>query len=65
MTTTTTPTTPRMQDVRLLRESLDRADALASAQARTIAALEGSLAVYGLRMTELEKRLADIAEASR
>ena len=50
--------------IKSLRESIDRADALASAQARTIAALEGSLALYDRRVTELENTLKMYAEAS-
>lgn len=50
--------------IKSLRESIDRADALASAQARTIAVLEGSLALYDRRVTELEKTLKVYAEAS-
>ena len=50
--------------IKSLRESIDRADALASAQARTIAVLEGSLALYDKRVTELENTLKVYAEAS-
>lgn len=50
--------------IKSLRESIDRADALASAQARTIAVLEGSLALYDRRVTELENTLKVYAEAS-
>ena len=35
--------------IKSLRESVDRADALASVQARTIAVLESSLAMYDER----------------
>lgn len=52
-------------EVRLavLREAVDRADALAAAQAQTIAALEGALAVYGKRIDELEKLIKTMGEA--
>lgn len=50
--------------IKSLRESIDRADALASAQARTISVLEGSLALYDRRVTELENTLKVYAEAS-
>ena len=49
--------------IKALREALDRADALASVQARTIAVLEGSLALYDRRVTELETTLKTYAEA--
>lgn len=49
--------------IKSLREAVDRADALASAQAQTIAAYEGALAVYGKRIDELQRQLKTFAEA--
>ena len=54
----------KVYDVTFLREALDRADALAAAQHRTITALEGALAVYGLRIQELEEKVKAMGEAA-
>ena len=49
--------------IKSLRESVDRADALASVQARTIAILEGSLALYEARIAELNEGIKIMREA--
>jgi len=49
--------------IKSLRESVDRADALASVQARTIAVLEGSLAMYDERLAELATQVKIMREA--
>lgn len=49
--------------IKSLRESVDRADALASVQARTIAILEGSLALYEARISELNESIKIMREA--
>jgi len=49
--------------IKSLRESVDRADALASVQARTIAVLEGSLAMYEERLAELATQVKIMREA--
>ena len=49
--------------IKSLRESVDRADALASVQARTIAVLEGSLALYEERLAELATQVKIMREA--
>lgn len=49
--------------IKSLRESVDRADALASVQARTIAILEGSLALYEARISELNEGIKIMREA--
>ena len=49
--------------IKSLRESVDRADALASVQARTIAVLEGSLALYEARISELNEGIKIMREA--
>ena len=49
--------------IKSLRESVDRADALASVQARTIAVLEGSLALYEARIAELNEGIKIMREA--
>ena len=49
--------------IKSLRESVDRADALASVQARTIAVLEGSLALYDARISELNESIKIMREA--
>lgn len=49
--------------IKSLRESVDRADALASVQARTIAILEGSLALYEARIAELNESIKIMREA--
>jgi hypothetical protein len=49
--------------IKSLRESVDRADALASVQARTIAVLEGSLALYEERLAELATQVQIMREA--
>lgn len=49
--------------IKSLRESVDRADALASVQARTITILEGSLALYEARIAELNESIKIMREA--
>jgi hypothetical protein len=49
--------------IKSLRESVDRADALASVQARTITVLEGSLALYEERLAELATQVKIMREA--
>jgi hypothetical protein len=49
--------------IKSLRESVDRADALASVQARTITVLEGSLALYDARIAELNEGIKIMREA--
>ena len=49
--------------IKSLRESVDRADALASVQARTITILEGSLALYEARIAELNEGIKIMREA--
>jgi hypothetical protein len=49
--------------IKSLRESVDRADALASVQARTIQVLEGSLALYDARIAELNEGIKIMREA--
>jgi len=49
--------------IKSLRESVDRADALASVQARTIAVLENSLAMYDERLAELATQVKIMREA--
>jgi len=49
--------------IKSLRESVDRADALASVQARTIAVLESSLAMYDERLAELATQVKIMREA--
>jgi len=49
--------------IKSLRESVDRADALASVQARTITVLEGSLALYEARIAELNEGIKIMREA--
>jgi hypothetical protein len=49
--------------IKSLRESVDRADALASVQARTIQVLEGSLAMYDERLAELATQVKIMREA--
>ena len=49
--------------IKSLRESVDRADALASVQARTIQVLEGSLALYDARISELNEGIKIMREA--
>ena len=49
--------------IKSLRESVDRADALTSVQARTIAVLEGSLAMYDERLAELATQVKIMREA--
>jgi hypothetical protein len=49
--------------IKSLRESVDRADALASVQARTIQVLEGSLALYEERLAELATQVKIMREA--
>jgi hypothetical protein len=49
--------------IKSLRESVDRADALASVQARTITVLEGSLALYEERLAELVTQVKIMREA--
>ena len=49
--------------IKSLRESVDRADALASVQARTIAILEGSLAIHEARIAELNQSIKIMREA--
>ena len=49
--------------IKSLRESVDRADALASVQARTITVLEGSLALYEARISELNEGIKIMREA--
>jgi hypothetical protein len=49
--------------IKSLRESVDRADALASVQARTIQVLEGSLAMYDARLAELATQVKIMREA--
>jgi hypothetical protein len=49
--------------IKSLRESVDRADALASVQARTITVLEGSLAMYDERLAELATQVKIMREA--
>ena len=49
--------------IKSLRESVDRADALTSAQARTIAVLEASLAIYVQRIDELNEGIKIMREA--
>ena len=49
--------------IKSLRESVDRADALTSVQARTITVLEGSLALYEERLAELATQVKIMREA--
>ena len=49
--------------IKSLRESVDRADALASVQARTIQVLEGSLALHDARIAELNEGIKIMREA--
>jgi len=49
--------------IKSLRESVDRADALASVQARTITVLENSLALYEARIAELNEGIKIMREA--
>ena len=49
--------------IKSLRESIDRADALASVQARTITVLENSLALYETRIAELNENIKIMREA--
>jgi len=49
--------------IKSLRESVDRADALASVQARTITVLENSLALYESRIAELNEGIKIMREA--
>jgi uncharacterized coiled-coil protein SlyX len=59
------PNTDVLQErIKSLREALDRADALASVQERTITVLESSLAMQSKRIAELEGTIAIYKEAT-